>query len=109
MKNESKKNYGDTQLKEENPVKYYLKHIGDKQIMETLRWEDIELYNFVQRLHYVQSFQTREPLNKCPKCEEPIEEDEWGEEYCSKCGLVTRSHYPYVASQKIIFPYGIKL
>ena len=77
--------------------------------MERLRWEDIELYNLVQRLHFLKSFQNTEPIYNCPECGEDIREDEWGEEYCPQCGLITRSHSTYTAGRKFELPFGLKL
>ena len=95
--------------KEENTLTYYLQHIGNQKIMERLRWEDIELYNLVQRLHFLKSFQNTEPIYNCPECGEDIREDEWGEEYCPQCGLITRSHSTYTAGRKFELPFGLKL
>lgn len=51
-----------------------------------------------------------EQLDFCPECEtKTIIENEWGEEYCSQCGLIVRSPYTYVGGQRIILPYGIKI
>ena len=94
---------------EENPVTYYLNHIGNQKIMERLRWEDITLYKLVQRLHFLKSFQNTEPIYNCPECGDDICEDEWGEEYCPRCGLITRSHSTYVAGRKFKLPFGLKL
>ena len=93
----------------ENPITYYLNHIGNQEIMNKLKWEDPLLYFRVQRISYILSFKSKEPLWKCPHCGEQITEDEWGEEYCPSCGLVTRSNYPYVAGIQFELPYGVKL
>ena len=98
----------DAGLKQKNPIKYYLKHYNNKKIMDELRWENPELYNRIQRLHKKWLITNHEPIYKCPECNQNIITDEWGEEYCNNCGLVTRTHYPYVAGQKIHLPFGIK-
>lgn len=96
-------------LKEVNPVQYYLKHIGNIKIMAELLKEDRELYNYIHRLDYIRSFRSTEPLHRCPSCKSDITQDEWGEEYCPKCGEVTRGTYPYVAGLPFKFKYGLKL
>ena len=50
MKNVNLKS-DDEKLKEENPIKYYLKHYGDQKIMMELRLENRELYDKIHRLH----------------------------------------------------------
>ena len=99
----------DEKLKNENPIAYYLKHINDKKIMEELRWQNRELYNKVHRIHYILSFKTNEPLRKCPDCGGKITSNEWGEEYCPKCGLITRNSYKYTAGIIYKLPYGLKI
>lgn len=96
-------------LKDENPVQYYLQHIGNIRIMAQLKKDDLELYKYIQRLDYIRSFQTTEPLTRCPSCKSKITQDEWGEEYCPKCGEVTRGTYPYVAGFHFKFKYGLKI
>ncbi len=103
------KNHTTTSEKTENPIQYYLNHIGNQEIMEQLKWENRNLYDKVHRVDYILSFKSTEHLWKCPECDEEIVEDEWGEQYCPSCGLVTRSNYPYVAGIQLEFPYGIKL
>ena len=98
----------DDELKETNPVKYYLNHIGNLKIMVQLKQENRELYDFIHRLDYIKSFQNTEPISRCPECNTRINQDEWGEEYCPKCGTVTRSNYPYVAGIPVEFPFGTK-
>lgn len=106
MKNE---NVNDATKKEIN-LSYYLKHTGNPEIMSELRWENPSLYLLVRRLDYILSFSNKEPIYKCPECGADIEVDkDLCEEYCTRCGLVTRNDYPYVASQKYILPYGIRL
>lgn len=102
-------NEDDPQLKLEHPLKYYLENIGNIKVMNELRQENLELYNKIQRISYIKSFQTREKLYLCPECHTSIVEDEWGEQYCPSCGLVTRSHYDYVAGLKFKLPYGLKI
>ena len=99
----------DDELKTINPLTYYLKHIGNIELMEELRWENPPLYRKVHRIHYILSFKTKEPLNKCPECGEHITSDEWGEEYCPKCGCVTRNNYNYTSGTKHCLPYGLKI
>lgn len=51
-----------------------------------------------------------EQLDICPECEsKTIIENDWGEEYCSKCGLVVRTSFDYVGGLKINLPYGKKI
>ena len=99
----------DEKLKNENPLIYYLKHINDKEIMKELRWKNRALYQKVHRIHYILSFKTKEPLRKCPDCGETITSDEWGEEYCPRCGLITRNSYNYTAGEMHELPYGLKI
>ena len=50
-----------------------------------------------------------ENVEKCPECKTltiQLSEDK-SYEYCTKCGLITRASYDYVAGFKIDFPYGI--
>lgn len=96
-------------LKEENPIKYYLQHTGDKKVMKKLRWDNPKLYRAVQRAVYLKQLQSKEPLHRCPKCGDTITCDEWGEEYCPRCGVITRNNYPYTAGVKHDLPYGLKL
>lgn len=98
----------DLQLKLENPTKYYLQNINDIEIMDALKWEDPYLYEDVIRLHFIQEMMNHDNINMCPQCRDNIITDEWGEEYCECCGLVTRTHYPYVAGQRIVLDYGLK-
>lgn len=104
----NEKNNSDDQLKLEDPITYYLENIDDEEIMNQLRWDDPELYNQILRLNYLQSLTNKEPIYQCPICRGNIITDNWGEEYCSVCGLVTRTQYPYVAGQKIHLDYGLK-
>lgn len=99
----------DTQLLKENPIKYYLKHIGNQKIMGELKRDNRKLYDKVNRLHYIRSFANHDPIWKCPECGEHINIDEFGEEYCPICGLITRSHTYYNAGIQIDLPYGLKL
>ena len=99
----------DTQLLKENPIRYYLKHIGNIKMMGELKRDNRELYDKVHRLHYILSFANKEPIWKCPECGEDINVDEFGEEYCPRCGLITRTHTNYNAGIQIKLPYGIKL
>ena len=99
----------DEQLKNTNPLRYYLKHIGNDKIMEGLRWDNPMLYRKVHRIHYIRSFKTKEPLWKCPHCGEVITQDEWGEEYCPECGEVTRNNYNYTSGFKHDLRYGLKI
>lgn len=109
MKNDNLTSDTDEELKENNPIKYYLKHIGNQKVMAELKRTDKDLYDKVQRLDYILSFANKEPIWKCPECKEHINIDEWGEEYCPECGLITRTHYKYNAGIQIRLPYGIKL
>lgn len=99
----------DEKLKIENPLRYYLNHINDMKIMAELLKENRLLYHKVHRIDYILSFKTKEPLRKCPKCGNPILTGEWGEEYCQKCGVITRNNYPYMAGIQHDLPYGLKL
>ena len=103
-------NYIDDDLQQRlvNPIKYYLNHIDDKEIMIELARDDPYLYQHVKRLDFIDKIGSHEKLYQCPECRSSIITDEWGEEYCETCGLVTRSHYNYVAGQKINLPYGLK-
>lgn len=98
----------DLQLKLENPTKYYLENIDDAEIMNELKWEDPDLYLHILRLNFINKITDHEPIYRCPECRSNIITDEWGEEYCSNCGLVTRTHYQYVAGQSIVLPFGLK-
>ena len=98
----------DAQLKLENPTKYYLKNIDDPEIMGELKWEDPYFYEYILRLHFIQKMQNHQNIYRCPECRGNIITDESGEEYCNDCGLITRTHYPYVAGQRIIVDYGLK-
>lgn len=99
----------DIKLKLESPIQYYLEHIDDEEIMAELAWDDPELYQQIQRLLFIQCMQPYENITQCPECRGEIITDEWGEEYCETCGLITRTQYPYVAGHKIRLPYGQKL
>ena len=51
-----------------------------------------------------------EQLLFCPECEGRIKTDEdSGEEYCPECGLIVSGPYPYVAGEKISYPYGLRI
>lgn len=101
-------NVNDDTLKLENPIKYYLKNFDDEEIMAELRWEDPELYQKILRIVEIDGMKNKQQIYRCPECEKNIITDEWGEEYCSNCGLVTRAHYPYVAGQRINLVFGLK-
>lgn len=63
------------------------------------------------RKYYINSFLNHESLQYCPECGGEVEyssEDE-DEAYCTSCGLITSASSQYVAGQKIILPYGIRL
>lgn len=102
------KSCDDSTLKLDNLIEYYLKNFDNPEIMSELEWDNPSLYRKICRIHYVHSIQCKDNLSKCPDCRSEIIQDEWGEEYCSECGLVTRSYYDYVAGQKVQFPYGLK-
>ena len=91
-----------------NPTKYYLEHVDDDAIMMELAREDLELYAHVLRLDFINKMSNHEPIYQCPECRSNIITDESGEEYCSTCGLVTRTYYKYVAGQCISLPFGLK-
>lgn len=76
--------------------------------MKELKWSDHDLYLHVCRIHYIQKLKNKTRTSICPECESVILQDKWGEEYCMKCGLVTRATYDYVAGFKIDLPYGLK-
>ena len=97
----------DTELTFPDLIKYYLENY-DKEIIDTLRWEDPYLYETIVRLHYISQLKNKHNLHKCPECRGTISSDEQGEEFCTDCGLVTRTFYLYVAGQKITLPYGLK-
>ena len=109
--NNEKEHDLDEKLKEENPIKYYLKHYGDQKIMMELRLENRELYNKIHRLHYILSMQSKEPVWKCPECNTKTIKlsENRSYEYCTKCGLITRVSIEYAASQKLNIAYGILL
>ena len=94
-------------LKEENPLKYYLEHIGNQEIMSELRWKNPEVYEKVRRISYVLSFMNTEPIYSCPECRSSLESDD-AEVFCSRCGLVVTASIQYVAGEKIFLPYGVK-
>ena len=50
-----------------------------------------------------------ENIEKCPECKTlTIKLNENRDyEYCTKCGLITRASYDYIAGQHIDLPYGI--
>ena len=96
-------------MKNDLKLKYYIDHIHDSNVMHELRWKEPETDNKVRRLFYIKSLQSKEPLTLCPECGFDIVEDEWGEEYCPKCGTVTRSHSQYSAGFKHDLPYGLKI
>ena len=98
----------DDKLKLEDPIKYYLEHIHDEDIMNELKWEDPELYNHIIRLNFIHLMSNHEQIYICPECHKNIITDEWGEEYCSNCGLVTRTYYDYVAGLRLELPFGRK-
>ena len=98
----------DLKLRLENPTQYYLEHIDDNQIMMELAMEDLDLYLHVLRLEFIHKMSNHEPISNCPECRSVIITDEWGEEYCSNCGLITRTYYDYVAGQHINLPFGLK-
>ena len=98
----------DLQLLLENPTKYYLDHIDDIEIMMELARDDLDLYIHVTRLDFIRKMSNHEKIYHCPECHSNIIKDEWGEEYCETCGLVTRTHYNYTAGQKISLPFGLK-
>lgn len=99
----------DLQLRLENPTEYYLKNIEDHEIMAELRWEDPYFYDYILRLHFINEMQNHENIYRCPECRGNIITDiDSGEEYCTCCGLVTRTHYPYVAGQRVTLDYGLK-
>ena len=51
-----------------------------------------------------------EQLQFCPECGTQLSEDlETGDDYCSHCGLITRSSSEYVAGSKFDLPYGLKI
>ncbi|KZX11355.1 hypothetical protein MBORA_16000 [Methanobrevibacter oralis] len=100
----------DTKLKHESPINYYLKHFHDQEIMAELRWCDPYLYLQICRIHFIQQLKDKTISYKCPECEtKTIIENDWGEEYCSKCGLVVRTSFDYVGGLKINLPYGKKI
>lgn len=102
----------DNTLKTENPISYYLQNFKDEEVqkeLSELAWTDHDLYQRILRLHFIYEMSNHEHINTCPECHSIIITDEWGEEYCSNCGIVTRSFYQYVAGQKIKLHYGCKV
>ena len=66
--------------------------------------------NILIRKNMCKNIEEFEPENteKCPDCETftiKLSEDK-SYEYCTKCGLITRASYDYVAGFKINLPYG---
>lgn len=107
----NEKNSDDNQLKNINPVSYYLKNFNNPEIQEELKelsWSDPYLYEHIIRLNYINQISNHQNIHQCPECENNIITNEWGEEYCETCGLVTRTNYNYVAGQKINLPFGLK-
>ena len=51
----------------------------------------------------------KENTDLCPNCETHTIKLSQNRsfEYCTKCGLITRASYDYVAGMKITLPYGI--
>lgn len=50
-----------------------------------------------------------ENIEKCPECQTftiQLSENR-SYEYCTRCGLITRASYDYVAGIKINLPYGL--
>ena len=48
-----------------------------------------------------------EQLTICPECSTELEKDlDTDDDYCPKCGLITRSYSEYTAGQKVDLPYG---
>lgn len=98
----------DLKLRLENPTKYYLNHIHDEEIMIELIREDPYLFQHVIRLDFINKISNHDNIHQCRECRGSIIKDESGEEYCEKCGLVTRTHIAYVAGQRISLPFGLK-
>ena len=98
----------DTELTFQELIKYYLENFDNKEILDNLHWEDPYLYDTIVRLHYISQLKNKYNLHICPECRGTITSDESGEEFCTECGLVTRSFYHYVAGQKMTLPYGLK-
>lgn len=50
-----------------------------------------------------------ENTDKCPECETLTIKlsDNKSYEYCTRCGLITRASYEYVAGRKLDLPYGL--
>ena len=96
-------------------IEFYLEHYDDKEIMFELWLYDPIFYLRVKdayphwkRVKYIKLCKNHEPIYNCPECGAEITTDEWGEEYCSICGLITRTHYNYVAGLQFEVPFGIK-
>ena len=89
-------------------LSYYWQHRNDIKTMSKLIRCNHELYSQLQRLIYIDSFKNKDKIYVCPECRSSIVSDEWGEEYCSNCGLVTRTHYQYTAGQRLVLDYGLK-
>lgn len=95
----------------DHPVSYYIKNFNNQNVqieLFKLRLVDSDLYQYICRLHFIYSISNKEPINQCPVCGGEIITDEWGEEYCNQCGLVTRTHYDYAAGVKIFLDFGLK-
>ena len=50
-----------------------------------------------------------ENTDKCPECKTLtiVRSENGSEEYCTKCGLITRASYNYQAGIKFELPYGL--
>lgn len=70
--------------------------------------ENPYLFQRVRRLDFINQFRNHDKVYQCPECGGNIIKDESGEEYCETCGLVTRTHIPYVAGEMISLPFGLK-
>ena len=91
----------------EELLDYYL-HKATKKEWALLKWVKPDVYIIIKRKKYISECVNHEPIHICPECGGNIISDEWGEEYCNTCGLVTRSYYDHVAGQPIILPFGLK-
>ena len=110
MKNATKKkSIKNEHLETEDKITYYLSNIDNEEVMEDLRWISPNLFLKIMRLSYINTFRNKEPISTCPECHEKTILLDDGEEYCEKCGLVTRNNYPYTAGFKHYLEYGVRL
>ena len=72
------------------------------------RWLEPYNYRKKQRLLEILKLQYHMP-NSCPECGHDLVFTENCEVYCSHCGLVVMDSIPYVAGNRIEYPFGLRL